>query len=150
MTSRPAGANAALTQSTFRDLLNQPDLRAIFVAVLDEAVDRIEAAKIDYKLPMPLPYRGYRSLLKHGGPTTWWLARIKNGLDDGAYPSMVSDVRAGRATEVQQLNGEIVALGERLGWPAPVNAALVRLVEALDPANPAVLTPAALRQQLGC
>lgn len=145
-----ANAIGALTQSTFRDLLSDPDLRAIFVAVLDEAVDRIEAAKIDYRLPMPLPYRGYRALLKYGGGATWWLAQIKNGLDEGAYPSMVSDVRTGRTTEVRQLNGEIVALGERLGWPAPLNATLVTLVEALHAANPEVLTPAALRQQLGC
>lgn len=143
-----ANAIGALTQSTFRDLLSDPDLRTIFVATLDEAVDRIEAAKIDYKLPMPLPYRGYRALLKYGGSATWWLAQIKNGLDDGAYPSMVSDVRAGRTTEVQQLNGEIVAIGERLNWPAPVNAALVRMVEALDLAKPAVLTPKALRHAL--
>ena len=60
--------------------------------------DRIEAAHIAYQLPMPLPYRAYRTLLKHGGPLTWWLAQAKNGLDDGAYPSMVSDVRAGRVT----------------------------------------------------
>lgn len=144
-----ANAIGALTQSTFRDLLSDPDLRAIFVAVLDEAVDRIEAANIPYKLPMPLPYRGYRTLLKHGGPLTWWLAQAKNGLDDGAYPSMVSDVRAGRATEVQQLNGEIVALGLQQGWPAPVNAALVQMIEALDLAKPARLTARELREKLG-
>lgn len=143
-----ANAIGALTQSTFRDLLSDPDLRTVFVAVLDEAVDRIEAAKIPYKLPMPLPYRGYRTLLKYGGGATWWLAQVKNGLDDGAYPSMVSDVRAGRRTEVQQLNGEIVALGERLNWPAPVNAQLVTMVEALDLAQPARLSPSALRQTL--
>lgn len=143
-----ANAIGALTQSTFRDLLSEPDLRAIFVAVLDEAVDRIEAANIPYKLPMPLPYRGYRALLKYGGGITWWLAQVKNGLDDGAYPSMVSDVRAGRATEVQQLNGEIVALGLQQGWPAPVNAALLRMVQALDLNQPARLTPAELRASL--
>ena len=144
-----ANAIGALTQSTFRDLLSDPDLRAVFVAVLDEAVDRIEAANIDYKLPMPLPYRGYRALLRHAGPVTWWLARARNGLDDGAYPSMVSDVRAGRATEVRQLNGEIVALGGKLGWPTPVNARLVELVEALPADNPPVLKPAELRKLLG-
>lgn len=143
-----ANAIGALTQSTFRDLLSDRDLRAVFVAALDEAVDRIETAKIAYKLPMPLPYRGYRALMRHGGPLPWWLAQAKNGLDDGAYPSMVSDVRAGRATEVRQLNGEIVRLGEDLGWPARVNAELMRLVEELSSEKPAVLKPAELRQRL--
>lgn len=143
-----ANALGALTQSTFRDLQSDAHLRAVFVAVLDEAVDRIEAAQIAYKLPMPLPYRGYRALLKHGGGLTWQLARVANGLDDGAYPSMVSDVRAGRATEVQQLNGEIVRLGTQLDWPAPLNARLVAMVEALDRQAPQRLTPAELRTAL--
>ena len=144
-----ANAIGALTQSTFRDLLSEPDLRRIFAAVLQEAVDRIEAADIAYQLPMPLPHAAYRQLLLRGGPLTWWLARLKNGLDDGAYPSMVSDVRAGRATEVGQLNGEIVALGERLSWPAPLNARLLELVEALDLQQPQRRSPAELRRQLG-
>jgi 2-dehydropantoate 2-reductase len=144
-----ANAIGALTQSTFRDLLSDADLRAIFVATLDEAVARIEAAGIAYQLPMPLPYPAYRALLRHGGPLPWWLARAKNGLDDGAYPSMVGDVRAGRTTEVRQLNGEIVALGERLAWTAPLSARFVQMVEALDTQTPAVLRPKELRDQLG-
>ena len=97
---------------------------------------------------MPLPYPGYRWLLLHGGPLPWKLAQLKNGLADGAYPSMVSDVRAGRPTEVRQLNGEIVALGEHLNWPAPINARLVELVEALrEPSRPA-FTAASLRADL--
>ncbi len=140
-----ANAIGALTHSTFRDLLSNPDLRAVFVAALDEAVDRLHASHIAYKLPMPLPYPGYRWLLLHGGTLPWKLAQLKNGLADGAYPSMVSDVRAGRRTEVRQLNGEIVALGEHLNWPAPVNAKLVELVEALQqPLQPA-FTAASLR-----
>ena len=42
-------------------------------------------------------------------------------------------------------HGEIVALGKQLNWPAPINAALVAMVEALDPARPERLTPAQLR-----
>ncbi len=143
-----ANAIGALTHSTFRDLLSEADLRAIFVATLDEAVGCIEAAGIAYQLPMPLPYRGYRLLLKYSGTLTWTLAKARNGLSDGAYPSMVSDIRAGRTTEVQQLNGEIVALGAQLGRPTPINSTLVQLVEALDPNHPQRLTPAALRNRL--
>jgi 2-dehydropantoate 2-reductase len=143
-----SNALGALTHSTFRDLLSQPDLRACMVAVLDEAVDRLDAAGIAYALPMPLPYRGYRTLLRRGGPLAWWLARANNGLDDGAYPSMVADVRSGRPTEVRQLNGEIAALGQRLDWPAPRNQWLVEAVQAIrDPTRPA-FTPAQLRAHL--
>lgn len=144
-----ANAIGALTHSTFRDLLSDPDLRAIFVATLDEAADRLHASHIHYKLPMPLPYGGYRWLLQHGGPLPWKLAQLRNGLADGAYPSMVSDVEAGRPTEVRQLNGEIVALGEQLKWPTPINAQLVSLVEAITDTRQPAFNPASLRKTLG-
>ena len=38
---------------------------------------------------------------------------------------MADDLAAGRKTEVDYLNGELVALAERLGTKAPVNRAIV-------------------------
>jgi len=47
-------------------------------------------------------------------------------------PSMLQDVEAGRETEIDFLNGAIVAFGERLGVGAPLNRALTALVKALQ------------------
>jgi 2-dehydropantoate 2-reductase len=47
--------------------------------------------------------------------------------------SMLQDVRAHRPTEIDALCGAVVALGQRLGVPTPVNQALTLLVRALDP-----------------
>ncbi len=144
-----ANAICALTHSTFKDLLSNPDLRAVYVAVLDEAVKLIERAGIPYQLPMPMPYPMYRRILRHGGPLPWWFAKIRNGLQEGAFPSMVADIENARHTEVDQLNGEIVRLAEQLKAPAPVNAKIVSLVQAQEGRSPAqFMTPAALRSQL--
>jgi 2-dehydropantoate 2-reductase len=144
-----ANAVCAITHTTFRDLLTQPDLRAIYVAVLDEAVGLLERAGVSYHLLVPLPYPAYRQFILHGGPLPWWVAKIKNGLQDGAYPSMVADIEQQRRTEVDQLNGEIVRLAQAHGTRATVNAALVKLIKDLEgSATPAYLTPAGLRQRL--
>lgn len=145
-----ANAVCALTRTTFRDLLTQPDLRIIFAAVLDEAVGLLDQSKLPYKLPAPIPYPIYRQLLLRGGPIPWWFAKARNGLQDGSYPSMVSDIEAGRPTEVLQLNGEIALLAQACGRSAPINAALMERVTAMHgKLPPPYLTPAELRRQLG-
>jgi 2-dehydropantoate 2-reductase len=51
---------------------------------------------------------------------------------DVAYahkPSMLQDVEAGRETEIDFLNGAIVAFGDRYGIDAPLNRALTQLVK---------------------
>jgi 2-dehydropantoate 2-reductase len=145
-----ANAVCALTHTTAKDLLTVPDLRAIYAAVLDEAVALIEHARIRYQLPMPLPYKLFRQIILHGGPLPWWIARVRNGLQEGSYPSMVADIEAGRPTEVEQLNGEIVRLGQAQGIPTPVNSKIVEMVQAIEgKLVPAYLSPAELRARLG-
>lgn len=53
-------------------------------------------------------------------------------IDPLARSSMWEDLQAQRATEIDWINGEIVALAERLGRTAPVNAKLVELVHAAE------------------
>jgi 2-dehydropantoate 2-reductase len=47
-------------------------------------------------------------------------------------PSMLQDVEAGRATEIDFLNGAVAAFGERHGVDAPLNRALTALVKGLE------------------
>jgi 2-dehydropantoate 2-reductase len=54
---------------------------------------------------------------------------------DVAYehkPSMLQDVEAGRATEIDFLNGAVVSFGERHGIDAPLNRALTALVKGIE------------------
>jgi 2-dehydropantoate 2-reductase len=145
-----ANAICAATHTTFRDLLSTPDLRAVYVAALDEAIATLDGCGIPHELPIPLPYRAYRWLLRHGGPLPWWLAKLRSGLSDGAFPSMVADLDAGRITEVGQLNGEIVCLGQEHRRPTPVNAKLLSQIQKMEGKSPPrYLSPAELRQRLG-
>jgi len=78
-------------------------------------------------------------------PPHWitWVLRLPDALftriagrmlaiDPQARSSMWEDLEAGRPTEVDYLNGEIVRLAKRLGRAAPVNAQLVELVHAAE------------------
>jgi 2-dehydropantoate 2-reductase len=48
------------------------------------------------------------------------------------YASMWSDLRRGRRTEIDALNGALARLGERHGLPTPANTLLTRLVHARE------------------
>jgi 2-dehydropantoate 2-reductase len=68
-------------------------------------------------------------------------------IDERARSSMADDLAAGRKTEVDYINGELVRLAERLGTEAPVNRAIVSLVRwAETGAKP--WAPAALRREV--
>jgi 2-dehydropantoate 2-reductase len=60
----------------------------------------------------------------------------------GGRPSLLQDVMRGRRTEIEELNGFVVAEGRRLGVPTPFNAAIVDEIQRAgigglrpDPAN---------------
>ena len=50
----------------------------------------------------------------------------------GQVSSTAQDVRRGKPSEIDHLNGYIVRAGERLGIATPVNRALHALVKVLD------------------
>ena len=56
-------------------------------------------------------------------------------IDPHARSSMLDDLERGRATEIDYLNGEVVALGERTKTPTPINRAIVSLVRAAEQAK---------------
>lgn len=47
-------------------------------------------------------------------------------------PSMLQDVEAGRPTEIDFINGAVVAMGEKHGVPTPVNKTLMQLVKTIE------------------
>jgi 2-dehydropantoate 2-reductase len=53
-------------------------------------------------------------------------------IDPLARTSMWEDLEAGRRTEIDYLNGEVVRLAESLGRTAPVNAKLVELIRGAE------------------
>jgi len=142
-------AIGAVTDTTFKDILTNNNLLRIYVHLLDEAVAVLNRAKIDFELPVPLAYAHYRAFLLHGGPLPWWVGKFKNGLNEGAFPSMVADIKAGELTEIEQINGVIVQLGQTYNIPTPANQTIIALVHQLEAATPPhFLNPTELLAQL--
>ena len=63
-------------------------------------------------------------------------------IDPEARSSKADDLRRGRPTEIDDNNGEVVALGESVGVPTPVNRCLVAQVRAAEAARAAPRLPA--------
>jgi 2-dehydropantoate 2-reductase len=104
----------ALLQVPNGELLNRPAARSLMVTVAHEAA--AVAAALDRRLSFSDP-----------------VATTENVASRTAvnHSSMFQDVRRGAPTEIDAINGAIVAAGERCGVPTPANRILWLLVTAL-------------------
>ncbi len=119
----------ALSGETLLDQLGKRDFRRVVAASIVEALDLLKAAGIEPAQIGPIPPR----LLPHaiGAPDFIFknlLLRVQK-IDAEARSSMADDFAAGRPTEIDYLNGEVVRLARSLGRDAPVNKAIVDLVK---------------------
>jgi 2-dehydropantoate 2-reductase len=119
----------ALSGQTLLEQLGKRDYRRVVAASVMEALELLTAAGIEPAKVGPLPPR----LLPHAiaAPDFVFknlLLRVQR-IDARARSSMADDFAAGRETEIDQLNGEVVKLAGSLGREAPVNSAIVELVK---------------------
>jgi 2-dehydropantoate 2-reductase len=122
-----ANAVYALIGMPVIEACNLPKVQTYVADLWDEGMDVLDAAHITYE---PFPNRpGLRELaerLRHAGPAQ----PPPDDADFSFYPSTWQDLDLRRGTtELKYLNGELVALGERFGVPAPLNSLLETLVE---------------------
>ena len=122
----------ALSGLTILEELRQRDYRRVLAAAMVEALELLKAAGIDPAATGPIPPR----LLPHAiaAPDFVFrnfLLRVQK-IDPAARSSMSDDLAAGRETEVDYLNGEVVKLARSLGREAPVNARIVDLVKQAE------------------
>lgn len=104
------------------------DFRRCLAAAQREALDLLAAADIPVARVTPLPPRWIPRLLTVPDGLFKLLARRIVAIDPTARSSMFDDLEAKRPTEIDYIQGEVVALAAKLGRTAPVNAALVNLV----------------------
>jgi 2-dehydropantoate 2-reductase len=111
--TNPVGALTGLSHGR---VCERPDLRALVSALLDEgkAVAAAQGIVLD---------ADPEELVDHA-------ARPDVAYDHKA--SMLQDVEAHRATEIDYLNGGIARFGRELGVPTPINEAITALVKALE------------------
>lgn len=80
----------------------------------------------------PQPARWIPSLLGVPDPLFRLLANRMLAIDPLARSSMWEDLEAGRSTEIDWINGEVLKLAATQGRTAPVNARLGALVRAAE------------------
>lgn len=122
----------ALSGLSLRDELADRDYRRAWARLIAEGLGvlrkaQIEPAKILAVAPsvlvrlLPLPNAIFRRL-----------ARRMATVDPKASSSMADDLRRGRPTEIDDLCGAIVRLGQTLGVPAPANQRTIELITSFD------------------
>ena len=122
----------ALSGQTYLAELKQRDFRRVFAAAMIETIallrkKGIKPAKIGKVGPDLLPH-------VIGSPDFVFnnvFLKVQK-IDPKGRGSMADDFAAGRPTEIDFLNGEVVKLAESLGETAPVNAAIVELVKQAE------------------
>jgi 2-dehydropantoate 2-reductase len=135
----------ALSGRTLQDELKRRDFRRVFAASMREGLDLLKRADIEPVTAGPV---SPQTLPRIVGSPDWlfnnvFLKRWK--IDAKARSSMADDLAAGRKTEIDYLNGELVRLADRLQRAAPVNRAIVELVHKAE-AGAGPLSSAALRK----
>lgn len=122
----------ALSGLPIRAMLQQRDFRRCMALAQREALSLLQEAGIRPARATPLPPRWVPALLQAPDAVFVRLAQRMVAIDPHARSSMADDLARGRVSEVDALNGEIVALARGLGRPAPVNARLVALMREAE------------------
>lgn len=122
----------ALGDLPLRAQLADRTWRRCLALALSEALAVFRAAKIRPARITPVPVRWLPRVLDLPDALFARAASRMLSMDPQARTSMSEDLRAGRRTEIDDLNGEIVALARAHGMRAPVNARLVDLVHAAE------------------
>ncbi len=110
------GAVSAISGLPYGPLYEQEALAATAMAAVAEGMAVAHAAGI---------------AISFTDPSEPWL-KAGSTLPRDFKPSMLQSLEKGSITEIDYINGAIVALGEKLGIPTPVNSTLVACIKALE------------------
>lgn len=125
----------ALADVPLREQLAQRDWRRCLALAQAEALVVYRAASIIPAKVTPLPSSWLPSLMRLPDALFMRLAARMLRIDPLARSSMWDDLAAGRATEVDVIQGEIVGLGRQHGVATPVNARLAQHVHEAEQAR---------------
>ncbi|MDQ2089949.1 2-dehydropantoate 2-reductase [Marimonas arenosa] len=131
----------ALSGLSLHDMLLVRGWRRVMAAQMSEGLAVFRAAGLEVAVPAKAP-----------GWAIPWILRLPTGLfrriaapmlvvDPQARTSMVADLTAGRRTEVDEFQGEIVRLGGVHGLETPVNARVMIAIGEAEGGRNRVWTP---------
>jgi 2-dehydropantoate 2-reductase len=124
----------ALSDLPLLDELSQRSFRRCLAAAQSETLALLDAAGIKPAQLLAISPHRFPALLRLPDFIYKRLAGKTLAIDPLARTSMWEDLQAGRRTEIDYINGEVVRLAESLNRPAPINAKLVALIRATEQA----------------
>jgi 2-dehydropantoate 2-reductase len=122
----------ALADVPLKEELSQRSFRRCLAAAQAETLDLLIAAGIKPAQLMAIPPHRFPALLRLPDFIYKRLASRTLAIDPLARTSMWEDLQAGRRTEIDYINGEVVRLAETLGRTAPINSRLVALIRLAE------------------
>lgn len=109
--------------------------RALVARQLDEGLAVLNDAGIRYAPYEGVPQRALALALRLPDALFRIAAKRMLSMDKNARSSMWEDLQAGRRTEIDHLQGEIIRLADRVGLPAPLNRRVLALVKEAETAK---------------
>lgn len=109
--------------------------RALVARQLSEGLAVLNAAGIAYAPYEGVPQRVLALALRLPDALFRVAAKRMLSMDKNARSSMWEDLQAGRRTEIDHLQGEIIRLADEVGHPAPLNRRVLGLVKEAETAR---------------
>lgn len=125
----------ALSGLPLRDELLTRGWRRLLAAQIEEAQAALKIAHIEAKAPLPVPMSLLPTMLRLPTPIFSLLARKMLPMDPKARSSMWDDLQRRRPTEIDALQGEVLALAQRYGLQAPVVSEVTDLIRRAEAAK---------------
>ncbi len=119
----------ALSKKPLKEQLSIRKYRQCVAMAQQEALVLLDYAQIKPAKLTAVPTHLIPNLLSLPNPLFKLLSRKMLAIDPLAWLSMQDDLIAGRPTEVDWINGEVLKLAEQSGRQAPINARLIALIK---------------------
>ncbi len=127
-----ANAVNALSGLPIRAMLMERDWRRLLADQMDEALSVFRAAGLSLHSPAPVPLRLVPAILRLPTPLYVRVAARMLMIDPEARASMAQDLDAGRRTEIEHLQGEVLRLARAQGRDLPVTVAITQAVQRAE------------------
>ncbi|MFW1838043.1 2-dehydropantoate 2-reductase [Acinetobacter gyllenbergii] len=137
----------ALSQLPLKQQLSIRAYRQCLAMAQIEALALLKIAKIKPAQLTALPAQFVPFVLKLPNSIFNLLSKKMLAIDPLARSSMADDLMAGRATEIDWINGEVVRLATQLNLKAPINQKLIELIKQAE-ITPKAWSANALSDQL--
>ncbi len=124
----------AITGLYLGELLARARARRVFIAIMREAMAVADAMGIEVEKGAggKLDFRAFLAEAPLAGFKRHLLIRLIGFKYRRLKSSSLQSLERGKPTEIDYLNGYLVAKGRKLGVPTPVNSRVVELVKAIE------------------